>query len=308
MRNAFKIYGFQHCVNNLNADVHRSLKHWPQFWIQLKNFEQLLRYPPRRRRFVFTCLRGTPLEVHQSKFKTWNVLLYEPRWHCVLAFLKRLAPLLHVFRLGWDQVKYERGVDTDSALAKEWEAGETVASDDTGKFDPGLVTSTIHSAFFNRYVAFAIKADEVPERKLASWAEQCVCHRPLLQDLSEYLRRKMFVNHFGLGVRTCPMSGKVLPEIIDGQLGLVMNESWAEVQEELLTGLSAELHPLEPEDLEFYKQEVDRARIVGYSLLFAKCDYLFRLPMILIGLAVVDEDRARAIGSRCKLMGPCFVT
>ena len=91
-----------------------------RFWKRLKNFERILSMPPRRKRFFFTCILGTPFEHRKNDIVNWQAAtLYEPRWHCVLAFLKRLCPVLCLFRACWDEDKYKEAVDAHSAAVQE---------------------------------------------------------------------------------------------------------------------------------------------------------------------------------------------
>jgi hypothetical protein len=99
MPTAFRIYGLQHLCNNLNQDVHQNLKWWTWFWTRLKNFERLLAHKPKRTRFAVACMKGTVYENRTKEIINWDsVQLYEPRWHCVLGWLKRFVPLLDFFR------------------------------------------------------------------------------------------------------------------------------------------------------------------------------------------------------------------
>ena len=84
MENAVEIYGLQHCTFNINKDVHKGLSHWGEFWKQLKNFEALLhgQQGQRRRRFIWTCVRGSAMGHEAFKLKRWSATLYEPRQTC----------------------------------------------------------------------------------------------------------------------------------------------------------------------------------------------------------------------------------
>lgn len=174
--------------------------------------------------------------------------------------------------------------------ASEQEAGEN------GKLDLELITTCVNSQFFNRYVVFAIKADEIADKGLAVWGETCICHGPMFHNASDYMKRKVLQSHYGQQNATCPMAGKLAPEIVDGHLVSLLKRLWAQTEHDLLRGVSAELHPLTEEDIEDFKQEINRAKATTLTLLQMKQDYMFRLPNILIGLAVLDEDRAREIG------------
>ena len=186
---ALSIYGLQHTTNNLNEDIHKALVHWPKFWEQLKNIEGLLLSRGRRRRFTISCVLPSPMAHVASRFDKWSVGLYEKRWKCVLAFLKRLCPLMNIFRVCWDEAAYS---SADDRLGRgegnaRPDANGANADDDggefLGQFDAKAFTTTIKSAFFNRYLHLASAVDELPEKRLASWGESCECHEPLFKEV-----------------------------------------------------------------------------------------------------------------------------
>ena len=179
MKSALKIYGLQHTTNNMNEDIHKNLVYWPTFWQQLKNFEGLLHSRERRIRFLNMCVYGSSMECHAYKIKKWSHTLYEKRWKCVLAFLKHLVPILHVFRVCWDEGKYAEGNDIVQASAGNAEGARDGDANPEGEFDPKALTNSIRSNFFNRYVSFALVIDDIPEKKIAAWGEGCLCHEPL---------------------------------------------------------------------------------------------------------------------------------
>jgi hypothetical protein len=81
MPNSLTIAGLQHIINNLCEDVHKSLAHWDVFFKQLKCLESFLRIEERRARFVWTCLRNTPMSGLAHRFDKFKGSLYEARWH-----------------------------------------------------------------------------------------------------------------------------------------------------------------------------------------------------------------------------------
>lgn len=213
MNNAVPIYGLQHASSNINCDVHTSLSYWDSFWTQLKNIEALLLMGERRRRFLWTCVRGTPRENQSHSLKYWSCDLYENRWRYVLVFLKRLRPVLSLLRL-FSADKYISNVDADGAACKDGgDDADNEGAHKKGAFDPVAFSLTVHDPFFNRYVEFAYAVEAVPTEHIASWGEGCHCHEPLYRSclfsksdkpMSEYRRRKLLQSHFGKGYKTCP--------------------------------------------------------------------------------------------------------
>jgi hypothetical protein len=165
----FVVCGLQHLTNNINADVRQSLVYWEVFWQQLENFSGFLLCGERRRRFTWTCVTGTPWASQAYRLNKWSQTLCEKRWRTIPIFLKRLLPLLPLFRGYWDERKYARGVD-DPGLVRD--GGEDAAgpedADNQGyaQFDPAELTKTLKDPFFNVYVSFALAAERVPDEHL----------------------------------------------------------------------------------------------------------------------------------------------
>ena len=107
----------------------------------------------------------------------------------------------------------------------------------------------------------------------------------------------MLEQHFSGACRVCPMSGKRAPELVDGKLEEVLQASWS--QTDIKVSSFGASRSLTHDQLELLRSEMLRAKAIQVSLLQAKCDYLKRLPWLLMGLAVRDESRARNIAQRC---------
>jgi hypothetical protein len=291
MPNALTIAGLQHIVNNLSEDVHKGLDHWDTFHSQLKNFEQMLKLPERRRRFFFTCVRGTAFANKERAILHFHATLYEKRWKEVLTFLKMLKSLLPVFRACWCHQKYQRGVD---GTGERFVAEDDV--EDGNKFKPLGITEAIQNSFFNRYVAFALAVEEIPQQRLAAWGEGCSCHERLFQNLSDHRRMSLYKRQFGEGYTCCPMHGKRAPELADGRLHAVLQEAWDLATHDVLFGFIADLHPLTESERIRFQSDITKAKVTIETVLTVKLQYYGRLPWLLCGLALADESRARAIG------------
>ena len=225
MPRAFTIGGLQRTVNNLTADVHQGMKQWSHFHTALKALECLLRVDERRQRFIWTCLQGTPLEGRGFRFQKFKGSLYESRWREVLGFLKKLSNLLPTLAKAWDSAKYIRGVNAEGLNRPVQASAERQQNERQGlaAFDPERITAALKSPLFHSYVAMALLREEIPEA-LASSVEACPCHRELFKHVSEHKRRKALEQHFGQGLTTCPMSGKLLPELVAGELESVFEQ------------------------------------------------------------------------------------
>ena len=154
LKTAFPIYGLQHFTNNMNEDIHKALLHWDPFFLELKNFEYLLGVRERRRRFVVSCVLGSPMQSQQHRLDHWSAQLYEKRWKCVIRFLKHLSVLLQFFRVCWNRDKYVNHGD----VALDIQQQDAPDDNPVGEFDPDALTKSIKSNFFNRYVHFSLRA------------------------------------------------------------------------------------------------------------------------------------------------------
>ena len=246
------------------------------------------------------------MEPESHKLKRWTATLYEKRWRCVLNFLKRLVPVLNIFRRCWDEHKYASNVDCHDITFKDDDA-EAVEAHTAAKFDPNFLTKTILDNFFHRYSEFALVVERAPSESLAAWGESCICHEPLFvnkcfasKPMSEYQRRKLLTAHFGPGCRCCPAAGKRMAEIADGRLEHVLDLIWSDIETDILFGKVAQFHPLTFEQLEFMKLEMQRARTAMTTWLMLKLDYMQKLPWGLAVLALPDEARARIGGRRMR--------
>ena len=246
---ALTVAGLQHIVSNLTADVHQGMKHWAHFFDNLKTLESLLRVDERRQRFIWTCLHGTALQGQGFRFRKFSASLYEARWHEVVNFLKCLKPLLSTLVRAWDHDKFVSGVNAEGAQRPVQAQAENAQNAMRGlsALDPERVTAILQSALFHSYLDMALRLEQVPE-SLASTAEGCVCHGALLAQLSEHKRHQCLEEHFGAGIKTCPMAGKLLPELVTGLLESVAEEITFLHEEELRLLPLPGLAPLSAED------------------------------------------------------------
>ena len=143
MPNAIPIYGLQHCVHNLNLDIHLSLRYRDRFFEQLKNFSALLTMPERHRRLTWTCLDAqhkTRFERVDHTLKHWSKTLYQHRWKEVVSFVEHVGPLMPFFRSCYTAAKYLSG--------SEGQHGEQPKAD--AAFDPLALEESIKDPFFQR--------------------------------------------------------------------------------------------------------------------------------------------------------------
>ena len=246
MPEALTIAGLQHIVNNLCSDVHQNMSHCTSFHGDLKSLEALLRVDERRQRFIWTCLQNSALEGQSFRFRQFSGALYEGRWHQVLQFLRAVKPLLSTLARAWDAEKYIRGVNSEGLARPAQAQAERGQNERQGlvALDPARITVALRCPLFHSYVSMALALEEIPEQ-LATAAESCVCHRALLSHLSEHKKRKCVEEHYGDAVKVCPLAGKLLPELVAGELEDVFSKICATRESDLrMLALPGGLEPL----------------------------------------------------------------
>ena len=277
MPRALTIAGLQHIIDNLNSDVHHSLSHWKQFHGQLKQFEALLRNDDRRNRFTWTCLHGRAPQQAIDKFKNFKASLYEGRWHEVVRFLSRLLPLLPHLSHYWDHQRYIAGSDAAGEPQAQARARQRQAREIGGtSFEPHEITDALRSSLFSQYAHMAHMIEQSTS-KLARWAEGCVCHMPLLPDLTEYQSRVLMQKHYN--DTTCPMAGKLAPELVAGKLIAVAAHVWGETEADItaLPILSGSA-PLSQPERQIIFADFNHAKLVTLALLKVKTQFWETLP------------------------------
>ena len=290
--NSLTVAGLQHIINNMNADTHKSLKHWEAFFAELKNLQGLFGMTERRQRYVFTCLRGTPYETNWSKsFENFSSSLYEPRWHEIIKFLKKAKPYMPILKATFCQNKCKLGVDGEGERMNE----EKMQRSDRGesKFDPAALKATLDSPLHSLYTAMILLIEEQPE-ELTSWAEGCPCHGALLEGLNAEQRARCFQTHFGEGFTTCPCAGCKAPELAAGKLNLLLENIWKILEANLHESAAEQGIATTADAWVVVLQDFQAAKVHSFMLLQAKLDFWFRLPWRLCALALADEDDARS--------------
>ena len=240
-------YGLQHIVSNMSEDVHKSLGHWEEFSQQLKQLEAFLRVDERRKRFIWTCLRNTSHAKSERLFERFKGSLYESRWHQVVDFIKNISKLLGPLATAWNEGRYVSGVDFEGKQREKQVNTQARQDDAQGlhAFNPKKLTGILSSSLFHMYASMTLLIDEVPD-ELARKAEGCPCHREVMDGLSEYKGRKLLEKHYGHGITTCPMAGKLLPELVAGELQDYCQQVWDNKESDLFQFLTLRVSPPHP--------------------------------------------------------------
>ena len=284
MPNALSIAGFQHLTNNICNDVHANLENWDTFYKQLKNIEALVRNFDRRRQYVWTCLRGSDFAYVEQLFEKFpmSVSLYEPRWSAVLEFLRVLQDFLPFLTVTWNDAKYESHMKERPASTSQ-------------QFSPAELTSTLTSPLFHLYVKMALSLEKIGP-KLASFAESCPCHEHITRHKTRAQRITFFEEVFGSGVRSCPCSAMMMPELVAGVVDDMIRQACGDLRQELLCcAFPAGVLPPTSSDIQLVLADLQRGQVTLCTLLGLKTNYLKKLPWVMMGLAISDEQKARFI-------------
>ena len=307
LQNAFTIPGLQHIVDNLSSDVHKEMPGWSRFYAICKQVEALLRPDEKRQRFVSRCVLNSEYADRADTLRRFSASLYEGRWKEVINFLSELKPLLFVLYACWDLRKWNSEAEDplDQVDREQPQERARQQQDDRQgitRLDAAAITQAFQSSFFATYVHMALFIEEIPVR-LARWGESCVCHGDLYQWLSPYYVAIVYKAHYGDAWETCPMAGKMSPELATGRLEEVAEQVWADSEDSVHR---APKYPRAAPLTESEKDEIIRAHWKAKShvlaLLQMKLGHWQKLPWILIGMAAVDEDKARESARRALRM------
>lgn len=300
------LYGQQHMASNLNINTHKELNYFEACWEQLQNLDGLLKMRERRERFLWTCVKGTRFENHiaAKRLKGFKGALYEKKWKYVTKYVGRVLKFLFLLRFTFKARQYTAGVDSAGAAFEQ----DADSREGDAAFDPVKLEGSMKDGLFLRYLNFLHFSDSIPEMRIAAWSESCICHGALFagvdgngdeeeptDHVNDYARRRLLEKHFGNGVRTCPFSSCVAPEIADGYLFTVLDEAWAEVEAKCIIGETflRDL-PLRPTQYQIIIKDMSIARSSQVGYVRIKNGYYQKLPWFIASLCVRDENRARS--------------
>ena len=294
--NGHTFAGLQHQTNNMNVDVNYAMPQFKEFFGDLKQLESLLR-TFRCKTFVWTCIRKTRYAKYETEILYFDASLYEQRWHEVVKFLKKVKRLIIVVTQSFNARRFKSGLDQDgqaeatgTALTRQRKERATGFSE----FDANRLERALGGAFFHFFCHLVLKLDSIPTN-FAKENELCPCHKALIKGLDAYKIRLVFEAHYGVGSSFCPMGSKNLPELVDEGIEVVMDEQKNIMEEELKVFCPPpNVRPMTNSDWETLFDNMRLGYRASLSILQLKTDYIHRLPVSMGGLAVADEDRARA--------------
>ena len=199
-----------------------------------------------------------------------------------VTFMQTLQPLLPVLCETWNFQRY-------SSMGN-------APKDD---LDGNSLTKILRSGFFHTYLNMCVVIETLPTR-ISAFSEACPCHQAVLPKLSDQQRESMMGRHYHTSMQACPLQGMMVPELVGGQIdqyiASVSNTSLAEV---LAYPKNIECNKVEAPAQDEIQDVVDdwnKGNAALLAILRLKVDFLKRLPCLLAGLALINEESARKIG------------
>ena len=119
-RNCLTITGMLRIFSNASKDLYKVFAFWVQLHDCLKTLEPLVKNKERMKKYVHTCLEGTPHEHMRDMFtKRLAPHLYDKRWGEVFKFCVWLLPRIAILRETWSANKFKaRGLNRKPLLLK----------------------------------------------------------------------------------------------------------------------------------------------------------------------------------------------
>jgi hypothetical protein len=300
MPRAYATGGVQHTSDNANVDANKSMVGWKPFFEELKQLEALLRSGERRRRYKWTCLRGTRWERFVRLFDNFTGSLYESRWHEVVYFLKQVTPLLRILCLSFNAARFLSGTDAAGEGTDQCSRSRARADTSQGmsQFDAAKFEHSIQGAQFHHFANMVLALDSLPT-DFAQKLSLCPCHSSLTAEVDGFKARKIMEAHYGPGVRACPVAGKGIPEIVDEGVEAVLEKLKSIAESKILSfDPPSTSRPMSEEDWTTVFDSFRQGYRTSHAVLTLKFAYLLCLPMMGAGLAVSDQARARVNGQK----------
>ena len=96
--------------------------------------------------------------------------------------------------------------------------------------------------------------------------------------------------HYGEGICDCPAAGMTLPELVVGGLDRAEEEIWENIEKSIVESTPLpRSQPMTAPELAIVVGDMHGAQAHIMGLWRAKTDYIRRLPVLFVGLAVAFE-------------------
>ena len=267
--------GGMHVSSNMMKGLLGSLPSWTEeIGEQATALASFLHHPWTRERFVITCLTGD-LERYAFLFKSFPSSLSRWRWGDVVEVLQKLVDLEIPLHRAWNH----------EAIQGEVDRGQQENKIKQG-VDVRQCTDAVSSTWFWNYIAM-VSVLSIIGNHIYSWFQACPCHKG--DDVQKRLKTTL-----GGSWPSCPLAGRVLPQLAVGELERFADELFRTSHLEVLSvvdGLSVAQITKLLQDFDLGRQHM----LVHIRL---KGAYHQDLPLLLSGLCHPDQMRARGAARR----------
>ncbi|CAE7256194.1 unnamed protein product [Symbiodinium natans] len=273
MGGSLMVPGLKHICSNIQGDVLARLEHFKSFQEQVKAVNTLLHQKFYRDR-IKQLYKGKATERLFSFYDGGCLILW--RWGSLVAVCDSLHKREGALREEWNLQRFLQTTAGNVHLELDTENNDN----DQGGSDNKLfqvADSAITSPYFWAYIKFLLIVQGVVE-DLSTWAEACPCH--------EWSRD-------GCG---CPLRGRRAPEAASGCFEQFVSHRLATAAS-FFYAAACELG----QNTRHFKHLSSEWRI-AVDLIEAevdtKCAHWKELPWLLCGIALPDQEQARAVASK----------
>ena len=209
----------RHIIDNATSCMGTAMgADWDIFVKGLTAACNVCRKPFLRDRLKSSCFDSEPAKDSWHKFEDFKSIVYEGRWSSISCAALDLEPLMIPLRFAWSIEKWNRNGKLPEATAEtRW------------RVDSAHLNDTLRSDVFWATLNMACRLSRIIEG-MVSFASSCPCHSCRASFMAEVDANKgVFAEaSFDLGYRGCPMSGRVVPEIVAGEFDELVKELCAQ--------------------------------------------------------------------------------
>ena len=286
-KSVIHIAGIQHILHKCTEAMMGAMGEWDTYLEQVKSLCCTLRRPYSRDRLQETCFNQEPQKHQWHLFEGFHASVIEHRWGTIA---EAVTAVLHVetpLRYAWSLRNYNHGrakppppTEKDAQYRINMENVDTAIRSDkfwAYTFMTSLLVDVVNH-MQHWVMSSPFKHDSEVFRELTRASRQA------------HLQSEEYI----AAVAGDPMSGRLAPEVATGTLHDIMNSLWD-------VSLSALLMDASVQRL----SEAERASILGdfnagrslFTFYFTVKMSVWRtLPLVALGLAACDQDRARIAG------------
>ena len=300
--------GILHIIHNMTKEIDSSLPFFKP-WLQgFKAVARMLHADHLRRRFVATCVRGTPFAWLADSFEKGVAKPAEWRWGTITAIVPHILSLRNALQATWSPGLF--GQREDENRESEADRGEE-------GFNLDAVTEAVNSKKWWLQTEVVSQLNQFAD-EFSSWAEGCECHAWLRASnsaapharrqarLSPEAEELMFARRsLGLSLadggdgvgHLCPIAGRRAPELACGAATQYFEQlGGSQLHQVRKAGLQIEA---DPADIQEVLENVAQCTAAMQAYVCQKLQCWDVLPWKLCGIAHSSDAKARRCASEC---------